>query len=122
MSQPRREGAGVGMQQPWCEALWRFVRAPKLTDQRERQVNVISAIMDYIDPIDSADELAAHYQGSAELCRRIALALYPTDGQLQDLHRTQDVAYALRYVKLMTGHDLDPGDRLPSWIGEWAVF
>ena len=29
--------------------------------------------------------------------------------------------YALRYVEMMTGHRLDPGD-FPSWIGEWAVF
>ncbi len=110
------------MFQPWAEALWRFVRAPKLTDQRERQVNVIDAIKDYLDPIDSVDQLGAHYQSSGELCRRIVLALYPADAQLQDLRRTQDVAYALRYVELMTGHDLDPGDQLPSWIGEWAVF
>jgi hypothetical protein len=122
MAQPGREGAGVAMHQLWCEALWRFVRAPKLTEQRERQVNVIYAIMDYIDAIDSVDELNAHYQSSAELCQRIALALYPNDGQLQDLHRTQDVAYALRYVELMSGHELDPGDALPCWIGEWAVF
>jgi len=106
----------------WCEALWRFMRAPKLTDQRERQVNVVQAILDYIEPIESIDELAVHYHGSAELCQRIALALYPTDSQLQDLRRTQDVAYALRYVELITGHELDPGDALPCWIGEWAVF
>ncbi len=122
MSQPGRQDAGVGMFQPWVEALWRFVRAPKLTDQRERQVNVVDAIKDYLDPIDSVEQLAAHYQSSGELCRRIVLALYPADAQLQDLRRTQDVAYALRYVELMTGHDLDPGDQLPSWIGEWAVF
>jgi len=122
MSHTGRDGAGVAMHQLWCEALWRFVRAPKLTEQRERQVNVVEAILDYIEPIDSVGQLVDHYQSSAELCQRIALALYPNDSQLQDLRRTQDVAYALRYVELMTGHDLDPGGQLPCWIGEWAVF
>ena len=122
MSQSRREDTDFTTQQLWYEALWRFARAPKLTDQRQRQIDVICAIKGYLDPIVSQEQLLAHYQANAELCRHIALALHPGDGQLQDLHRTQDVAYALRYVELMTGHELHPRDRLPSWIGEWAVF
>lgn len=120
----RREDDGLAMCPAWSEALWRFQRAPRTTEHRTRQIEVVAAIHDLLDPIGSTATLAAHYRAetSAELCHCVAQALHPTDDQLSDLRRTRDVAYALRYIELVTGHELDLTLGLPYWIGEWAVY
>jgi hypothetical protein len=120
----QREVRVEAMRRNWSEALWRFQHAPRTTDHRMRQVEVVAAIRDLLEPICSAETLAAHYccRTSAERCRLVARTLYPGDELLEDPRRTRDVAYALRCVELLTGQMLDPTLGLPYWIGEWAVY
>ena len=122
MSNVGGEDVSAGMRQRWSEALWRFARAPKMTDQRERQADVIEAIKQQLDDVCTVQQLRVHYQTSAALCDQIVRALYPDDPFLADPHRTRDVAYGLRYVELMTGRRMSAFESLPSWIGEWAVL
>lgn len=93
-----------------------------MTDQRERQADVIEAIKQQLTDVHSIHQLRVHYQTSAALCDQIVKALYPDDPFLADPHRTRDVAYGLRYVELVTGRRMNAFDSLPSWIGEWAVL
>ncbi|MBI2942193.1 MAG: hypothetical protein HYY04_17310 [Chloroflexi bacterium] len=113
---------GLQMRPRWSEALWRYLRAPRLTAQRERQADVIDAIKQQLVDITSPADLCIHYQTSLSLCQQVADALYPDDPFLADLHRTRDVAYGLRYVELVTGRPLSAFDSLPAWLGEWAVL
>ena len=112
------------MRREWSEALWRFRRAPRNTASRPRQVELVAAIRDLLDPIRSTATLSAHYSAetSAIAALSVAEALYPDDPHLRDLRKTRDVAYALRYVELQTGAELDPTLGLPYWLGEWAVY
>jgi hypothetical protein len=120
----RLEEEGIVMCQEWSESLWRFSRAPRNTESRARQVEVIAAIRDLLDPVRSTATLAAHYRAdtSVSLARSVAETLHPDDPALRDQRRTRDVAYGLRYVELLTGANLDPTLGLPYWLGEWAVY
>lgn len=120
----RLEDEGIVMRHEWSESLWRFRRAPRNTASRGRQVEVIAAIRDLLDPIRSTATLAAHYRAATSVAaaRSVAKELHPDDEVLRDLRRTRDVAYGLRYVELLTGADLDPTLGLPYWLGEWAVY
>jgi len=122
MSHVEGEGVSTEMRQRWSEALWRYVHAPRLTDQRARQADVIEAIKQQLNTVESTSLLWRHYQSSAAMCEQITTALYPEEPFLADPHRTRDVAYGLRYVEIVTGRRMSAFDGLPSWIGEWAVL
>ena len=52
----------------------------------------------------------------AQLAREVA----PTGWATIGIWPITRAAYAIRYVELETGKDLDPA-RLPKWLGEWCV-
>ncbi len=112
----------TGMRDVWCWALSWFLKPPTSPEKRAKQAALVQAIKSELRHVYAADDLHDLYTGDSRWCLQIARQEFPREWPTLGVHAATAAAYGLRFVEIMTGHDVDAREVLPRWLGEWAIW
>jgi len=114
--------AAPGMRDVWIWALSWFLKPAASPEKRAQQAVLIQAIKAELEDLHAVAGLHDRYAADSRWCLLLARRLFPRAWPTLGTHACAAAAYGLRYVELMTGHELDARGPLPAWLSEWAVW
>jgi hypothetical protein len=111
----------TGMRDVWSWSLSWFRDTPTSKEKRARQAALVTAIKRELAGIGTVPDLHDRYCQDSRWVLLLARERFPREWPTLGMHACTAAAFALRYVELVTGADLDATYSLPRWVGEWAI-
>jgi hypothetical protein len=121
MGSNKPNASNAPMRDVWSWALGWHRRPPTSRDKRDKQSILIGHYLAVLRAVDTPAALHAHHAADQRWAVNLARATFPREWTALGIHACTAAAYGLRYVEMQTCKTLDPA-RLPTWLGEWALF
>jgi hypothetical protein len=109
------------MRPVWSWALTWFRSPAESASKRAQQACLIATLKAELRSLRTPAELDLWYTKAPRRTTQVARWERPRHWSTHGIRTCTATAYALRYVELLTGADLDPRDPLPRWVDEWCM-